>query len=57
MIAIAGYSLVTLWILIIGAAVADRYAVSAGPVAVCAFLLGVVFLLAVLKTAPEEDWL
>jgi hypothetical protein len=57
MIAVAGYSLVTLWILIIGSAIADHYGVRAGLVAVWAFLLGVLFLLAVLKTAPEDEWI
>ena len=57
MITVAGYSLVTLWVLIVGAALADRYGVGAGPIAVGGFLLGVLFLFAVLKTAPEEDWL
>lgn len=57
MIAIAGYSLVALWVLLIGSAVADRYAVGAGPIAVGGFLLGVLFLFAVLKTAPEDEWI
>jgi hypothetical protein len=55
MIAVAGYSLVALWVLIIGAAVAERYAISSGYVAIGAFLLGVTFFYAVLDAAPEED--
>lgn len=56
MIAIAGYGLVTLWVIIIGAAVADHYRLGAGPVMVFGFLLGVTFLFSVLKTAPEDEW-
>jgi hypothetical protein len=54
-IAVAGYSLVTLWVLLIGAAVADRYALGAGYVLVSGFVLGIAFMFAVVEAAPPED--
>ena len=54
MIAVAGYSLLALWVLIIGAALADHFGISSGYVAVFAFLLGVTFMFAVVDKAPEN---
>lgn len=50
---LGGYSLITLWVLIVGAALADRYDLAPGFVAVSGFLLGVAYAFAALWEAPD----